>query len=81
MVKSSDVQQKAQETKEKDKVRREKLAGYFFNLSQLTFVALVLGGITPLYANDLAGNANWYVIFSGVALTVILANIGNRILK
>ena len=42
------VQQEAKkEVKEKDKVRREKLAGYFFNLSQLTFVALVLGGITP----------------------------------
>ena len=37
------------EKKEKDKVRNEKLAGYFLNLSQLTFVALVLGGITPLY--------------------------------
>ena len=37
------------EKKEKNKVRNEKLAGYFLNLSQLTFVALVLGGITPLY--------------------------------
>ena len=37
------------EIKEKKKIRREKIAGYFLNLSQLTFVALVLGGITPLY--------------------------------
>ena len=81
MGKFSDVQQRAQETKEKDKVRREKLAGYFFNLSQLTFVALVLGGITPIYTNSIVANINWYVIFMGAALTILLANIGNRILK
>lgn len=43
------VQQEAKkEVKEKDKVRREKLAGFFFNLAQLTFAGLVLGGITPI---------------------------------
>lgn len=36
------VQQEAKkEVKEKDKVRREKLAGFFFNLAQLTFAGLV----------------------------------------
>lgn len=53
---------------------------YFFNLSQLTFVALVLGGVTPLYTNIEIG-INWYVLIAGAALTVILANIGNLILK
>lgn len=54
------VQQEAKkEVKEKDKVRREKLAGFFFNLAQLTFAGLVLGGITPIYANVEAG-INWY---------------------
>lgn len=75
------VQQEAKkEVREKDKVRREKLAGYFFNLSQLTFVALVLGGITPLYSNTDSG-INWYVLIAGAILTVVLANIGNLILK
>ena len=37
------------EQKEKDKVRKEKLAGYFFNLSQLTYTALVLGGIVLFF--------------------------------
>mgnify|MGYP001494849374 CR=1 FL=1 len=35
-------QEEKREGKEKDKVRREKLAGYFFSLSQLTYTALVL---------------------------------------
>lgn len=76
----SEQQEIKKETREKDKVRREKLAGYFFNLSQLTFVALVLGGVTPLYTNIEIG-INWYVLIAGAALTVILANIGNLILK
>ncbi|SHF86529.1 hypothetical protein SAMN05444349_14120 [Bacteroides faecichinchillae] len=76
----SDKQEVKKERKEKDKTRREKLAGYFFNLSQLTFVALVLGGVTPLYTNIEIG-INWYVLIAGVVLTVILANIGNLILK
>ena len=44
------------ETKEKNRIRREKIAGYFLNLSQLTFVALVLGGITPLYIDEAFGS-------------------------
>nr|DAW16436.1 MAG TPA: hypothetical protein [Bacteriophage sp.] len=76
----SEKQEAKKEGKEKDKVRREKLAGYFFNLSQLTFVALVLGGVTPLYTNIDVG-INWYILVAGITLTVILANIGNLILK
>ena len=76
----SERQEEKRERKEKDKTRREKLAGYFINLSQLTFVALVLGGITPLYTSIEIG-INWYVLVAGVILTVILANIGNLILK
>lgn len=76
----SEQQDVKKEYKEKNKVRKEKLAGYFFNLSQLTFVALVLGGITPIYTMIDLG-INWYVLVAGLILTVILANIGNRILK
>ena len=51
-----------------------------FNLSQLTFVALVLGTTTPIYTNNEYG-INWYVLFAGLALTIVLANIGSKILK
>lgn len=76
----SERQEAKKEVKEKNKVRKEKLAGYFFNLSQLTFVALVLGGVTPLYTNSEIG-ISYYVLIAGTALTVILASIGNLILK
>ena len=68
------------EKKEKNKVRNEKLAGYFLNLSQLTFVALVLGGVTPLYLNvDYA--ISWLLIGAGILMTFFLASIGYNILK
>ena len=74
----SQQQELKKEAKEKDKIRKEKLASYFLNLSQLTFVALVLGGITPLYTH-IETEINWYVLVAGVLLTVILATIGNKI--
>lgn len=61
----SNQQEVKKEAKEKDKVRREKL---------------VLGGITPLYTNTNLG-INWYVLIAGAILTIVLANIGNLILK
>ena len=76
----SQQQELKKEAKEKDKIRKEKLASYFLNLSQLTFVALVLGGITPLYTH-IETEINWYVLVAGVLLTVILATIGNKILE
>lgn len=39
------------ERKDKDKVRREKLAGYFFDVSKLSFAGLVIGIGLPLFAN------------------------------
>lgn len=75
-------QQKARtEVKERNKVSREKLAGFFYNLAQLTFAALVLGGITPIYASPNAVEVNWAVIASGIVLTCALAYLAHRILN
>lgn len=76
----SERQEVKKEVKEKDKVRREKLAGYFFDLSKLIFAALVLGGITPLFTNVTNG-INWSTIILGTISTYMFANFANRILK
>lgn len=52
----SQQQEVRKETKERDKTRKEKLAGYFFDLSKLSFAGLVIGIIIPLYANFLDEN-------------------------
>ena len=68
------------ETKEKNRIRREKIAGYFLNLSQLTFVALVLCGITPLYIDE-EHVVSWMLLSAGILMTFIFAGIGYNILK
>ena len=73
-------QEKKTETKEKDKTRRDKLAGYFFDLSKLIFAALVLGGITPLFTN-ISDGINWSTLILGVISTYMFANFAIRILK
>lgn len=76
----SERQEAKKETKEKDRTRREKLAGYFFDLSKLIFAALVLGGITPLFTNVTNG-INWSTLVLGIISTYMFANFANRILK
>ena len=61
-------------------MENEKLAGYFLNLSQLTFVALVLVGITPFYINE-EHVVSWMLLGAGIMITFIFAGIANSILK
>lgn len=68
------------ENRDKEKLRKDKVAGYFFNLSQLTFAALVLGGLSPIYTNNAIGY-NWYILLMGLILTILLALIGNKLSK
>ncbi len=52
------------ERQERNRTRREKLAGYFFDISKLIFAGLVIGGLTPLLTEDY-GSMSWAVIVSG----------------
>ncbi len=66
--------------KDKIKARKEKLAGYFYDLSKLTFAALVLGGMSSLYTDEFKPYTI-YVVIAGLLLTYITAFSANRILK
>lgn len=79
----SEQQEIKKEVREKDKVRRENIAKYFLNLSQLSFVTLVLGimvkfdwGNTAINIFALSGT-----IIMGMAFTIIFAVIANKIFK
>lgn len=66
--------------KEKDKMRRETLGKFFFDLAKLAFAGLFVSWITPLSAN--ANNSvAWSVLIGGVIFTIVFAMIGNKILK
>ena len=76
-----DKQQEARkDTKEKDKVRREKLAGFFYDIAKLSFAGLVVGFVMPIFS-DVKNENNWYVIVIGIVLTVLSASLANKILK
>ena len=70
------------ELKERNKVRREKLAGFFFNLAQVSFTVLAIGLPATLLKEELYDN--YMLIISSVVgfiLTIVCAKIGNNILK
>lgn len=74
--------QKKEEAKEREKNRRENIGKYYLDLSKLTFAALVLGSITYTFSNEsIDYSLVWIVMAGGLASTVILAKIGNQILK
>ncbi|MDO4179872.1 MAG: hypothetical protein Q4D36_01135 [Bacteroidales bacterium] len=73
-------QEARKEGKEKDKVRREKLAGFFYDIAKLSFAGLVIGFVMPIFS-DMRNENNWYVIIIGVVLTVLSALLANKILK
>lgn len=66
--------------KDKTKVRKEKLAGYFYNLSQLTFTGTGVGGFLP-FLKGTATAGDVFVLIFGTIATAIFAYVANRILK
>lgn len=62
-------------------MRREKLSGYFFNLSQLTYTALVLGALVLFFQSE---RVTWMLVImlvTGGIIATGLAWIGNNLLK
>ena len=66
--------------KEKTKVRKEKLAGYFFDISKLCFGAMALGGLTSIITGE-TNFKNVLFLLLGIVMTFAFAMVGNRILK
>jgi hypothetical protein len=77
----SKMQEEKREGKEKDKTRREKLAGYFFDLSKLSFAGLVVGGIVSIKPDNIDYSIEIYRAIIGCFFTISLARIANIILK
>ena len=76
----NEQQEIKREFKEKDKIRRETLGKFFFDLAKLASAGLFVSWITPLSAN-VNNNVAWSVLVGGVAFTIVFAMIGNKILK
>lgn len=62
------------------KLRKEKLAGYYYDLSKLIMGGLGISGISPIFGGDV-GLVNWYSVVVAFAAAIWLAIMANRILK
>lgn len=76
----SEQQEVKKEVKEKDKVRREKLAGLFFDLAKISFTALVVGSVVSV-ATQQEKVEYWILILIGIFVTYIFSYIGYKIIK
>jgi len=79
---SSFVKRQAEqkEAKEKEKLRRETLGKFFFDLAKLVFTAMALVGGVSLIVNE-AQIQQGILAIVGVSLTYTFASIGYKILK
>lgn len=69
-----------QESREREKSRREALGKLFHDFAKLSFAGLVIGGMTPVYT-DFYYESNTPFIISGVVLTSIFAFLGDKLFK
>lgn len=76
----SEQQRRQEEIKENMRVRREKLSSFFYNLAQLSFAALVLGGLSPLVSHS-HNETEPLMLLMGIVTTVTFAIFANNILK
>lgn len=76
----SEQQKKQGEAKEKNRLRKEKLAGFFFDIAKLTYAGMVIGVIIPLLS-DFDDAKSWVVASFGILLTAASATLANKILK
>ena len=70
---------KTNDTKERDRQRRDKLSGYFLDLSKLTFGATILSGIIPAFTETSMINVVYSA--SGLAGVLVFYMVGRNILK
>lgn len=71
----------AKETRERDRSRRDTIAKYFFDLSKLVFTGMVVGGMISFFqAGEFTSGMTWCVVY-GIICTILLALVGNHVLK
>ena len=78
---SKGINQK-KDNKEKNKVRKEKLASYFFDLSKVTYTVLVVGLlVNVIQEQEFTNIVLDFTVVIGAIISIVFARIGNNILK
>lgn len=80
MGKFIEIQEARKEVKEKEKVRRETLGKFFYDLAKLSFAGLVVAWLTQMPENYYDVK-NVVVLLFGISFTILFSIIGDKILK
>lgn len=80
MGKWSFQQELVREKQDLNKVRRENLSKFYYDLAKLVFAGVVVGGILQLYGDPYDWNL-WIMVAWGVLCTGLIACWANKILK
>ena len=73
-------QDEKRDIRERERVSKETLGKFFYDLSKLSFAALVIGSVASVVINK--NNIDSYIIMSiGAFVTYIFAYIGYKIIK
>ena len=76
----SEKQEEKKERKEKDKTSREILGKYFYDLSKLSFGAMVLGVVVPWFSES-DKESYWLLLLIGLFTTASLAYFGYTVIR
>lgn len=68
------------ETREREKVGRETLGKFFYDLAKLAFGGMVIGGMMSMKYSE-SVSLTLALIFLGLVSTVALAKVGKNVLK
>ncbi len=73
-------QEEKQNRREREMVSKETLGKFFYDLSKLSFAALVIGSVASVVINK-NNIDSWIIILIGAFVTYIFAYIGYKIIK
>ncbi len=71
----------ARDDKEKEKLSRETLGKFFYDLAKTCFAAMVVTNAIALVIGDGENYATWILLLVGIAGTFIFARVGYIIIK
>lgn len=74
------LQRRIQDKIDRDKTRKEKLAGFFFDISKLYMASVAIVSLSPIVTGN-GDKANWLSLFIGLTVSCIFFILGYRTLK
>ena len=73
-------QEVIKESKEKEKISRETLGKFFYDLAKTSFTIMVAGSAVSFFTNK-EQTPYWLLLLVGVFVTIVFASIGYTIIK